>query len=151
MVTKIVAVEALTGSPPVQVVGHYFTFYLARNPGAAFSTGTSYTIVLSFIAITAALVVLWISRRLGSTGWAVGLGFLLGGVVGNLTDRIFRSPGPLEGHVIDFLMFPNFPVFNFADIWINLAAATIIIQSVRGIRVDGLRHDEAEAAKASES
>jgi len=151
VVTKIVAVDALTGSPPVQVVGHYFTFYLARNPGAAFSTGTSYTIVLSFIAITAALVVLWISRRLGSTGWAVGLGFLLGGVVGNLTDRIFRSPGPLEGHVIDFLMFPNFPVFNFADIWINLAAATIIIQSVRGIRVDGLRHDEAEAAKASES
>ncbi|HET9858549.1 MAG TPA: signal peptidase II [Nocardioidaceae bacterium] len=142
VVSKVVAVEALAGEPPVEIVGHYFTLYLARNPGAAFSTGTSYTIVLTFIAIAAAIVVTWIARRLGSLGWAIGLGFLLAGVLGNLTDRIFRSPGPLRGHVIDFFMFPSFPVFNVADICINIAAGVIIIQALRGIRVDGLRHED---------
>jgi signal peptidase II len=142
VVTKVVAVEQLTDRPPVELVGHYFSLYLARNPGAAFSTGTSYTVVLSCIAIAATVVVLWVARRLGSTGWAIALGFLLGGVAGNLTDRIFRSPGPLEGHVVDFFMFPNFPVFNVADIWINIAAGTIILQALRGVRVDGRRDRE---------
>ncbi len=144
VVSKVVAVETLTGRPPVQVVGEYLQLTLARNPGAAFSTGTSYTLALSFVAIAAVLVVLWVARRLGSLGWAIGLGFLLAGVMGNLTDRIFREPGPLRGHVVDFFMFPNFPVFNVADICINIAAATIIIQALRGIRVDGLRHDDVD-------
>ena len=88
VVSKVVAVEALAGEPPVEIVGHYFTLYLARNPGAAFSTGTSYTIVLSFIAIAAAIVVTWIARRLGSLGWAIGLGFLLAGVLGISSSAI---------------------------------------------------------------
>jgi signal peptidase II len=142
VVTKIVAVDALTGKPPVEIVGHYFTLYLARNPGAAFSTGTSYTLALTCVAIVAAVVVVWVARRLGSLGWAIGLGFLLAGVTGNLTDRIFRSPGVLRGHVVDFFMFPNFPVFNVADICINIAAAVIIIQALRGMRVNGTRHDD---------
>ena len=150
LVTKIVAVEVLAGNP-VEVVGDLFTLYLARNPGAAFSTGTGFTEVLSVIAVAATLVTLWIARRLGSVGWALGLGFLLGGVVGNLTDRIFRAPGPLEGHVVDFLRLPNFPVFNFADIWINIAAATIIIQSLRGIRVDGERHEDEDQDTSASS
>ena len=148
--TKVVAVEALTGRPPVEVVGHYFSLYLARNPGAAFSTGTSYTLVLTCIAIVATIAVLWVARRLGSLGWAIGLGFLLAGVAGNLTDRIFRSPGVLRGHVVDFFMFPNFPVFNVADVCINIAAGVIIIQALRGMRVDGSRHaDDAEEATQS--
>lgn len=145
VVSKLIAVEALSGRAPVQVGGQYFQLDVAYNPGAAFSLGTSYTEVLTGIAICAAIVVLWVARRLSSTGWAIGLGFLLGGVLGNLSDRVFRSPGPLRGHVIDFLMFPHFPVFNVADIWINIAAATIIIQALRGVRVDGTRHEEADA------
>ena len=141
VVSKVVAVEQLTGRPPVELVGHYFSLYLARNPGAAFSTGTSYTLLLTCIAIGATVTVLWVSRRLGSTGWAVGLGFLMAGITGNLTDRIFRSPGVMRGHVVDFFMFPRFPVFNVADICINIAAAVIIIQAIRGMRVDGSRHD----------
>jgi len=139
----------LTGKPPVEIVGQYFMLSLARNPGAAFSTGTSYTIVLSGIAIVAALVVIWVARNLASLGWAIGLGFLLAGILGNLTDRIFRSPGPLRGHVVDFFMFPNFPVFNFADIWINIAAATIIVQALRGMRVDGRRQADVDSPKES--
>ena len=145
VVSKVVAVDMLTGKPSVEIVGDYFSLSLARNPGAAFSTGTSYTIVLTGIAIVAALVVVWVARNLASLGWAIGLGFLLAGILGNLTDRIFRSPGPLRGHVVDFFMFPNFPVFNFADIFINIAAATIIVQALRGMRVDGRRQSEVDS------
>jgi signal peptidase II len=146
VITKVVVVETLSDRPPVDVIGHYVRLTLARNPGAAFSTGTSYTLVLSCIAVIAAVAVLWIARRLGSTGWAVGLGFLLAGILGNLTDRIFREPGFLRGHVVDFIMFPHFPVFNVADICINVAAAVIIIQALRGMRVDGTRHPGSESS-----
>ena len=144
VLSKIAAVELLSGRSPVEVVGSYFTLFLARNPGAAFSTGTAYTEILTLVAIGAVAVVLWVARRLRSAVWAVGLGFLLGGVLGNLTDRLFRSPGPMRGHVIDFFMFPHFPVFNVADICINIAAATIIVQALRGVRVDGSRHEDAD-------
>jgi signal peptidase II len=137
LVSKVLAVQHLTGNPPVHVVGDLFTLYLARNPGAAFSTGTSYTVVLSFVALAAGVSVLWVSRRLGSTGWALGLGFLLAGVLGNLTDRIFRSPGFLRGHVVDFLALPHWPIFNVADMCINIAAAVIIVQALRGVSVSG--------------
>ncbi len=147
VVSKIVAVDRLTGEPPLELVGHYFSLYLARNPGAAFSTGTSYTVALTCIAFAATLVVMWVARRLGSAAWAIGLGFLLGGVAGNLTDRMFREPGPLRGHVVDFFMFPHFPVFNVADICINIAAATIIIQALRGVRVDGRRQSDLDSAQ----
>ena len=133
----------------VAVLGDWFTLHLTYNPGAAFSTGTEFTIVftcLAVVATVAVVVVLWVSRRLGSTGWAIALGFLLGGVAGNLTDRILREPGFMSGHVVDFLMLPNFPVFNVADICINVAAGTIILQALRGINVDGTRHEEASTS-----
>jgi signal peptidase II len=80
-----------------------------------------------------------VARRLGSLGWAVALGLLLGGAVGNLTDRIFRAPAPLRGHVIDFLELPHWPVFNVADASICIAAVLVGILTVRGIRFDGTR------------
>ncbi|MDP9823497.1 signal peptidase II [Nocardioides massiliensis] len=137
--TKVLATEHLVDRPPVEIIGTFFTLQYALNPGAAFSMGTEYTVVLTFVAMGAALVVLWLLRRLASPGWAVALGFLLAGVLGNLTDRLFRDPAPLRGHVVDFLAFPNFPIFNVADICINVAAGVIILQAFRGIRVDGTR------------
>ncbi len=137
--SKILAVARLTGRPPAPLVGDLLTLYLARNPGAAFSTGTSYTIVLTFVAIAATVGVLWTVRRLASTGWAIGLGFLMAGVLGNLTDRIFRAPGFLQGHVVDFLQLPHWPIFNVADMCINAAAVVIVVQAVRGVSVNGTR------------
>jgi len=139
LVSKILAVEHLTDRPPVQVVGDVLTLYLARNPGAAFSTGTSYTVVLTFVAFAAAVAVLFFARRLRSTGWAIGLGFLMAGVLGNLTDRVFRSPAVFRGHVVDFLELPNWPIFNVADVCINVAAGVIILQALRGVSLDGSR------------
>jgi signal peptidase II len=137
LVTKLLAVAKLGHGPDVRVVGDLLVLHLTRNPGAAFSTGTEYTVVLTCLAMVAVLVVLYLSRRLGSTLWAVALGLLLAGVAGNLTDRIFRSPGPLRGHVIDFLMLPHWPVFNVADMCINVAAVLILVQATRGIRING--------------
>jgi signal peptidase II len=119
------------------VLGDLLQLTLVRNPGAAFSTGTSYTIVLSLVAVAATVVVLVIARRLRNPLWAFGLGCLLGGVLGNLTDRVFREPSVLRGHVVDFIALPHWPVFNVADMSINVAAAVIVIQALRGVPHSG--------------
>jgi len=129
----------------IPVLGDWFTFHLTFNPGAAFSTGTGFTLVFTCLAMVAVGVVLWLSRRLASTGWALALGLLLGGVSGNLTDRIFREPERFHGHVVDFLMLPHWPVFNVADMCINVAAGLIILQTFRGIALDGSRESRSES------
>ena len=144
-VTKAWAVAALADGP-IDVWGEWFQLRLVFNPGAAFSTGTQYTIVFTVISAVAVVAVLWFSRRVRSRVWAVGLGVLLAGVAGNLTDRLFRDPEPFRGHVVDFLSFGTFPVFNVADICINVAAGVIILQSVRGIGLDGVRDTDRKTA-----
>jgi signal peptidase II len=138
-VTKAVAVHQLQDRGPVHVVGDLLRFDLARNAGAAFSTGTGQTPVITVVALVAAAVVVWVVRRVRSAGWAWGLGLLLAGILGNLADRLFRSPGPFHGHVVDFIELPHWPVFNVADICINVAALLIVIQAVRGMHLDGTR------------
>ena len=96
-------------------------------------------IVFSLVAITAVCVVLWFSRRVADPVWAIAFGLLLAGIGGNLTDRIFRDPAPLRGHVVDLFMIPNWPVFNVADICIDVAAALILLQAFRNVRLDGSR------------
>ena len=136
--TKQWALSALEDRD-IKVVGDLLVLHLTFNPGAAFSTGTEFTIVFTGLAMVAVVVVLWLSRRIRSTGWALALGLLLGGVSGNLTDRLVRDPEPFHGHVVDFLMLPNWPVFNIADICINVAAGLIILQTFRGVALDGSR------------
>jgi signal peptidase II len=137
LVTKVIAEHALADRGPVDVVGSLLRLNLTRNPGAAFSTGTSLTPLIAGFAVVAFLVVLVLARRVRTTGWAWALGLLLAGIAGNLTDRIFRDPGPLRGHVVDFLQLPHWPIFNVADVCINVAAALIIVQSVRGVPLRG--------------
>ena len=138
LVTKQLAVSRLADGD-VEVLGDWFVLHLTFNPGAAFSLGTDFTVALSCLAIAAVCVVLVVARRVGSVLWGVALGLLLGGVAGNLTDRLFREPGPMRGHVVDLFMVPHWPVFNVADICINLAAGLIVLQAVRGVAVDGSR------------
>lgn len=135
--TKALALSHLDPAEPVRVVGDLLRLRLTFNPGAAFSLAEGYTVVLSAVAVTAVVVVLRISRRLRSRAWAVAVGALLGGALGNLVDRLIRPPGPLRGHVVDFLQLPNFPVFNVADSAIVGAAALMVLLSLRGIEYDG--------------
>lgn len=143
IVTKAVVVAKLSDRGPVQVVPGFANLTLLRNPGSAFSLATGYTAILSVLAAAVVVAVVRLSRRLRSTGWAVALGLLLGGAAGNLTDRIFRAPGFLRGHVVDWVHLyigdHSWPVFNVADSGITIAAVLVVVLSLTGRRVDGTR------------
>ncbi|MGI8523126.1 MAG: signal peptidase II [Nocardioides sp.] len=144
--TKLLAVDRLTPGRPVELVGSLLRLNLTRNPGAAFSTGTSYTLLITLGAIAAVVVIAYVARRVADPAWAAGLGLLLAGVAGNLTDRVFRAPDVFRGQVVDFLELPHWPVFNLADVCIDVAVAVIVVQVWRGIKVDGRRHEPDGAA-----
>jgi signal peptidase II len=136
-VTKVMAVAWLREGRVVEVVDGFLQLRLVRNPGAAFSVATDMTIVLTAVAVTVVVVILRASRRLTSRPWAVALGGLLGGALGNLVDRMLREPAPLHGHVVDFVELPNWPVFNVADSAIVGSAALVALLSLWGITYDG--------------
>jgi signal peptidase II len=137
VISKVVAVSALSTGKPVQVIDGLLQLRLIRNPGAAFGLGVGMTIVFTLISVVVIAVILRMSRRLGSTSWAVTLGLLLGGALGNLTDRLARAPGFLRGHVVDFLELPYWPVFNVADSAIVCAGALMVVLALRNIPVEG--------------
>ena len=141
VLTKVIAVERLEPSVPVPLVGGLLTLRLIRNPGAAFSTGEGFTLVFALAAAAVLVfVVVRLAPRIGHTGWAVALGLLAAGVAGNLVDRLFRAPGVLRGHVVDFLQLPHWPIFNVADMCISSAAVLILVLAVvKNVGVDGDR------------
>ena len=140
IVTKVIVVATLSPPrTPIRLLGGFLTLRLSRNPGAAFSLGTSLTVLYSLIAITVIVVILRTSRRIRSGAWAVTLGLLLGGATGNLVDRIFRFPGLFSGWVVDWIQVPHWPVFNLADSAIVCGGILAVLLSARGIRLDGQR------------
>lgn len=134
--TKVLAVALLEPNKPVPIIGDVVTWTLVRNSGAAFSFATGYTWVLTLIAISVVVGILVIGRRLVSSWWAVGLGMILGGALGNLVDRFFRGPGPLRGHVVDFLSVGWWPVFNVADPAVVCGAVLLVGLSLLGYDYD---------------
>jgi len=142
LVTKIIAVTHLEPLASVRLLGGLLTLRLIRNPGAAFSQGQRFTYVFAVAGIIVlAFVIIKLVPRIGHPAWAVAIGLLCAGVAGNLTDRLFRPPGPLRGHVIDFLELPHWPIFNVADMCITAAAIMIMFLSiVKGISITGQRH-----------
>jgi signal peptidase II len=135
--TKALATAHLTPGEPRNLVGSLLRLDLTRNAGAAFSTGTSHTVLFTVLAIAALVVTLYFALRAGTMLWAVALGVLAAGIAGNLTDRVARAPRGFSGHVVDFLELPHWPIFNVADICINIAALLILIQAYRGVRLGG--------------
>lgn len=158
--TKYLALENLPYQREVPVLGEFFQLYLTKNPGAAFSLGTGVTWLFTLaLAAVAIVVVVLTVRSVRTRSWAIVLGLLLGGVLGNLTDRLLREPGFLVGHVIDFIHTPwmwlGFPsaIYNIADMFIVTMMISVAVLVVIGIRFDGSRErrtsDEvAEAAPA---
>ncbi len=138
-ITKYLVVAHLEGRRTITVVPSVVHLEVTRNPGAAFSIGTGMTVLLSVVAAVVVVVIVRSARRLASLPWAVGLGLLLGGALGNLTDRVLRAPGPLRGHVVDFIAFPSFPVFNAADCAVVTGAALVALLSATGHQIDGTR------------
>ena len=136
IVTKVLAVRLLTPGQPVSIIGDTVTWTLVRNSGAAFSMATGYTWVLTLVATGVVFGIIWMGRRLVSPWWAIGLGMILGGAMGNLVDRFFRSPGPLRGHVVDFLSIGWWPVFNVADPSVVGGAILLVALSLFGFDFD---------------
>ena len=129
-ITKLWAVAALSDGP-VEVIGTLLQFRLTRNPGGAFSLGTGLTPVLAILAVAMVIYIVRTTRRTTDAVMAYSLGLVLGGAVGNLVDRMLRSPGVLRGEVVDFIKVPNWPTFNVADCAITVG---VILIAIRGWR-----------------
>ena len=154
-VSKAWALSALTGQPAQELLGPFLRLFLIRNPGAAFSVGTGSTWILTVLAVVIIVVVIRSARRLGSRRWALAFGLLLGGALGNLTDRLLREPGFGQGHVVDFIDYNGWFIGNVADIAIVGAAGLIgwLAFTGEGIEGDGAtgdRRDEADGAEGAE-
>lgn len=157
LATKILVVATLDETTPPadqpRILGGLVYFSLLRNPGAAFSMATGMTWILALIAIGVVVYIIRIAPKLKSTWWAVCLGLVLGGAIGNLIDRIFRSPGFLQGHVVDYVSVfgPNaeyFPVFNVADSAITVGGILLVFTAVvLGIDLDGTRARDARKTR----
>jgi signal peptidase II len=135
--TKALVVAKLEHREPVHVLGDLVTLEVSRNSGAAFSFAQGATAVFTLIAVAVVVVIVRTLPRLRSRGWAVTLGLLLGGAVGNLVDRLVRAPGVGRGAVVDFLHLPDFATFYVADCAITTGAVLAALLSLRGIEVDG--------------
>ncbi|MER6303840.1 signal peptidase II [Kitasatospora sp. NPDC001539] len=141
--SKLLVVARLENHAAIKVVGDVVTLQVIRNSGAAFGMGQALTVVFTMIA-SAVIVVIWrIARRLYSLPWALALGLLLGGALGNLTDRLFRAPGVFRGHVVDFISVQHFAVFNLADSAIVCGGILVVLLSFKGSNPDGTVHHQA--------
>jgi signal peptidase II len=130
--TKLLAIHYLSDQPK-NIIGSLLQFRLVYNSGAAFSFASSGTIFLSSFSIIVAAAIFYFGRTVKSTPWALALGLVLGGIFGNLTDRIFRSPGGLQGEVVDWIQVPHWPVFNIADSAVVCGAILITILNWKNI------------------
>ncbi len=148
VVSKLLVVAHLSNRPPVDVIPSVLDLELTRNAGAAFGFAAGATIIFSVVAAAVVVFIVRASRKLGSVGWAWALGLLLGGALGNLGDRLFRAPGPLRGHVVDWIHLHHWPVFNIADSGIVIGGLLAVLLSMRGIRLDGHHHDDAAEGPA---
>ncbi|MDM8085843.1 signal peptidase II [Cellulomonas cellasea] len=146
--TKAWVLVTLVEGERVPVLGDLLSLRLLFNPGAALSIAEGMTWILTIIATAVVVYVVRASRRIGSTTWAIALGLLLGGAIGNLGDRIFRAPGFARGHVVDFIAYGDLFVGNVADIAIVVAAGLIMLLAFRGIQIDGTRAHEPQAEGA---
>ncbi|MEE2522754.1 signal peptidase II [Pseudarthrobacter sp. J75] len=148
--TKLWVTANMVEGQQIPVLPPLLHWYFIRNSGAAFSIGENITWVFSLVMAAVSVAILFQVRKLGSKWWALSLGLLLGGALGNLTDRLFREPSFGMGHVVDFIQLPNFAIFNIADSAVVSAVVIICLLTLKGIPLDGIRHEAGtDAGKGS--
>jgi signal peptidase II len=133
-VTKAIAVARLSPGRSVHALDGILYWTLQRNPGAAFSLFTRFPVVFTVLAFVISIVIVARAHRVSGRMNTVAMGLILGGAVGNLVDRIARPPGAFRGHVIDFIDFRVWPVFNLADSAIVVGALLLVLASFRAER-----------------
>ena len=144
VVSKTLVVDRLEHRVGGLRLGPLLTLEVSRNSGAAFSFAQGATVVFTLVAVAVVVVIIRTASRLRSSAWALTLGLLLGGAVGNLLDRLLRAPGPGRGAVVDFIHVPHFAVFNAADSAITVGAVLAVLLSLRGLEVDGSRRSSGQ-------
>jgi signal peptidase II len=154
-ISKALVVSHIGPDDSVRLLGGALYLVQARNSGAAFSVGTGATVLLTAIAVVVVAVIVRTARRLGSKGWAVSLGLVLGGALGNLVDRFLRAPSPGRGHVVDWItVFPNdhwtFPTFNLADSCIVVGGGLAVLLSLLGVDLQGNRSGQQSTVPTSQ-
>ncbi|MDR7278148.1 signal peptidase II [Catenuloplanes atrovinosus] len=142
--TKELALATLNYRDDVTVIPGVLYWSLIRNSGAAFSLGADYTWIFPIVTIAVVIWIGWMATRLRSIPWAISLGLVLGGALGNLVDRIFREPSPFLGHVVDFVSVfqPGggaFPIFNVADSSLSVGVVLAVLLELSGRQRDGSR------------
>jgi len=140
-ISKALVVATMTEGETARVLGDVLQLHFIRNPGAAFSFATGLTWVFSLIAAGVVVFVVWFAPRIRSSLWAIVFGLLLGGVLGNLTDRLFREPSFGLGHVVDFIYTPWMmpAIYNIADSCIVVSMVLFMVLTLRGTGLDGRR------------
>lgn len=148
-VSKFFVLQNLTPGDPVQILGDFLVFVLVFNPGAAFSLGEGVTWVFTIALAAVAIAIVWLMiTRVRSRAWAIVLGLLLGGVLGNLTDRLLRDPGFPVGHVVDFISTPWMmpAIYNVADMFIVCDMIAVAVLVLLGLHMDGTRDRRNDSA-----
>jgi signal peptidase II len=143
-VVKELSTKGLTEGEPVRILGGLIYLSLLRNSGAAFSLGSGYTWVFPLVTLVVIGWIGYMARKLRSVPWAVALGLVLGGALGNLGDRLFRAPGPFQGHVVDMISLfgpygEHFAVFNIADSCLSVGVVLAVLLELTGRQRDGSR------------
>jgi signal peptidase II len=150
---KLAVIRSLPSETPVHVIGDFLIFYYIRNSGAAFSIGEGVTWIFTIALAVVAVVIVWLAiTRVRSRAWTIVLGLLLGGVLGNLGDRLFRSPGFAVGHVVDFISTPWMlpAIYNVADMFIVCDMIAVALLVLVGVRLDGTREQRRDRGEPEE-
>ena len=137
--TKWWVTSTMVEGQTTPVIPGVLQWYYIRNSGAAFSIGENFTWFFTLIMAAVSLAIIVLARRIRSAWWAIGLGLVLGGALGNLTDRLFRPPSFAMGHVVDFISFPNFAIFNMADMAVVGGVITICLLTLLGVPLTGAK------------
>lgn len=135
--TKELALRHLRDRPPVQVVGDFVQLRYTTNSGGAFSLLTGAPLFFAVMAAVIIVAIAWNARKVRGTWPLAALGLLLGGAVGNFTDRLLRGDAPLHGEVIDFIDVGAWPVFNVADSCIVVGGLLLALLVGRAEREPG--------------
>ena len=149
--TKYLVVTQMQLGERITVIDGLLWWYSIRNSGAAFSMGENVTWIFTLVMVAAAIVVLYLLRRTRSLSWTLALGGLLGGICGNLFDRLFREPGFGSGHVVDFISVPNFSIFNVADSAICVCMALVVLLNFMGLNLNGTKAPQESASKKAKT
>ena len=133
-ITKNWARDTLAGEAPREVIGSWLAFTYTENPGAAFSSFTGSGRTIGLIAIGVVVFLLFLIGKATRRSEVLGLGLILGGALGNLSDRIFRGEGFLDGAVVDWIEWWFIPTFNVADAALNVGVAMLLVGAFLGAK-----------------